>query len=302
MRCKTLLPFYMFCFLIIAACTSEPQNVVQIPTLAVLPSVTPLSIDTFIPSPTWTSDTLGTQISVGNLTNEVAQATLAAMWTQAVVSPTPSLTITPTKTAFPTATASTTPLPTRTAAQTSGCNANEVMLWMAELERISTRETPDEVEDIQQMYSELAALSYPQCAQPARAALLSAFDELVQAYEAASRNDYNAIAIHQVNGEQELGEFSRLSDQLITMASYNNQASAQYQRDSSGNIQFDVLCADGTLERVWTRQGACGNHGGLWDDAHPYVGSGGGIICNDGTVSSASNRQGACSHHGGISN
>lgn len=281
----------------LTACTSEPQSISQLPTLAVLPSETPPPTATEVPTLTPTPDALGTQIAVGQLTNEAAQATLAAMWTQAAVSPTPSLTITPTRSTTPTPTNTATSIPTSTAEQIVGCDLVALASWMAELSRISSRETPDELQEVRQYYAEVARLSYPQCAQPARESLMESFDELLLAYEAMDRNDISAINTHRANSERAINEFSRLADQLVTLASYNSPSNTQYSGGSGG---AGILCNDGTFSYAENSQGACSGHGGIYAPPPSSYSGGGGIICRDGTRSSSSTRRGACSYHGGI--
>lgn len=293
--CGIVVFFVLVCTL--AACTSEPQQAAQVPTLAVLPSETPQPTATATPTLSPTPDALGTQIAVGQMTNEAAQVTLVAMWTQSVASPTPSLTITPTQSATPRPTYTPTSMPTSTAEQIAGCDITALASWMAELSRISSRETPDELQEIRQYYAEVAWLPYPQCAQPARESLMESFDELLLAYEAMERNDISAINTHQANSERAINEFSRLADQLVTVATYNsNPSNTQYSVGSGGT---GILCNDGTWSYAENRQGACSGHGGVYEPLPVYSG-GGGIVCRDGTVSSSSTRRGACSHHGGI--
>lgn len=298
--------FSIFVALIFTACTREPAASVQLPTLARLPSATQTSTPTTVPSATWTPDILGTQVREGNLTNEVAQTTLTAIWEQQTSSPSPvpptltitsTSTITETPTIIPTATL----YPTAQAIRWEGCDPNAVAVWTTSLVAVTEQLTSGDEDEFRNARTQIEETAYPQCTEPARRALLRAFEEALASFEAQDRGDYDAALLHAENGKRAIEEFEQTLSQVAEIASYSGTSQNTYLYDSSGNIQFDIMCADGTMERVWTSQGACSGNGGTWNDAHPYIGGfGSGILCEDGTISNSSNRRGACSHHGGI--
>jgi hypothetical protein len=218
--------------LFVGACKPDQTDEVVLPTLAVLPSLTP----TNVLEVTMTAENTRV-VTIEPTMRNVVLPTFTSLPT-ATITDTPN----PTFTQLPTITPLSTHAPRATTTATLQCN---VAIWFQAQMDISISQSLITSQDYQAIYAKVAAIPHASCVDKARNYLLEYYQEFGLATAALEALDTKTFQPH-------------MDAAKTAYASYEAEVNALLGLSGSGG----TICADGTVSSS-NGSGVCSHHGGV---------------------------------------